>query len=223
MKEIKYVCSMGFVCHVARLLQRLNIKLCSYPFDWTFTPFKTVSECLKDDFKSFMDREQYIPFHAKKCGHKQYNNQRVLWNHHNPRDNPEDYAYVVRCVERFRALLKKPGSKLFIFFKVKGRENLLEQALLFEKVLSTVTTNYTILLIYYSVSTEDKRHHTWSKNGNIDCLELFTLSASSGVTFKNKEDNEYLESLLKGAYQFNLDQDVECDHLPIDAWVPNHQ
>lgn len=58
--EINYVCSLGKMCHSATLIKRNNFKFCSFPFDWVFSSPKVVISCLKDRFKSFLDKSNYI-------------------------------------------------------------------------------------------------------------------------------------------------------------------
>ena len=53
--EINYVCSLGFCCHTARLLQNNKLKLSSYPFDWIFSNYKDIILCLEDNFKTFLN------------------------------------------------------------------------------------------------------------------------------------------------------------------------
>jgi len=43
MEKINYVCSFGNVCHTGILLQRHNIKLCSYPFDWIVSDLNIIN------------------------------------------------------------------------------------------------------------------------------------------------------------------------------------
>ena len=54
--EIKYVCSLGSLCHSAQILKNNNLKRCSYPFDWIFSSPNMVIDCISDDFKKFLDK-----------------------------------------------------------------------------------------------------------------------------------------------------------------------
>ena len=117
-EEINYICSLGTVCHPASWAKRMNLKKCSYPFDWIFSDINMVIDCINDDFKKFLDRNNHIPSlkpkhkeKKNKSGHKIYGGS--MFNHHNILDD-EDYNYFTRCVQRFRTLINKDGNKLFM-------------------------------------------------------------------------------------------------------------
>ena len=101
--NIYHVCSLGTLCHTSTLLKNNNLKKCSYPFDWIFSNYNIVIDCLKTDFKIFLDKSYYIDISHNKCGHSYYGNQ--MFNHRNPLININDYEYYNRCVDRFNKLL----------------------------------------------------------------------------------------------------------------------
>lgn len=105
MSEINYVCSLGGWCQSAQLLKRNGYKLCSYPFDWIFSSCENIIHCLEDDFKIFLDKTYYVNISHSQCGHSYYHVQ--MFNHRNPLQNKNDYNYYVRCIGRFKDLLKK--------------------------------------------------------------------------------------------------------------------
>jgi hypothetical protein len=53
MLEINYTCSLGSLCHSSQILKRNNYKKCSYPFDWIFSNYDIIIDCLEDDFNIF--------------------------------------------------------------------------------------------------------------------------------------------------------------------------
>jgi hypothetical protein len=124
------ICSIGSFCQSSRLLQRLELKEESYPFDWILSNHKMVKHCIEDDFKIFLDKTQYtfIPTSAythKVCGHIYYSeivdftNEHVpgaVFMHHDLAQDEKDYAYFTRCVDRFRKLIASDEQKVFIYF-----------------------------------------------------------------------------------------------------------
>ena len=119
--KIKYVCSLGDNCLAASFLKRNSLKLASYPFDWVVSGPKVVAHCIKDDFESFLNKSLYVADNTSstQCNHKLYHKSKLFF-HHNPLDNPKDYDYFVRCVDRFRKLLKNDEKKLFIMYMAAG-------------------------------------------------------------------------------------------------------
>lgn len=112
MKSFDHVCSLGTLCHAAAILKRNKVKMASYPFDWIFSDCDIVNHCIKDNFKTFLDKNNYTTISHSSCGNTVYNI--YMFNHHNPLINEEHYNYFTRCVNRFNDLIKHPGPKLFV-------------------------------------------------------------------------------------------------------------
>ena len=204
--EIKYVCSLGSLCHSAQILKTSNLKTTSYPFDWIYTSPYTIIDCIKDDFKKFLDKNCYISRGPNVAGHSVYNSLN-MFAHHNPSTNEDEYNYYVRCVDRFKELLKCEGHKLFTMIFVNGEhgyhsDNFKQRIIEMNNELSKYTTNYTILCITHFQDTQ--RNHIFTYNDNIHFLEFHTLSESTGVEFSNNDDNNYLNNIIKSTYNFNI-------------------
>lgn len=209
MKEITETCSLGLLCQSSKLLETNNLKKCSYPFDWIFSTFEMIIDCIEDDFNKFLDKSYYKSINATKCGHSGYGRPNDMFNHRNPLDNEEDYKYYIRCVERFRELKKSEEGKLFISTIVNmGRvtEGEIERVKDFNSKLNKYFKNYTLLMIFHKVS--GNQNHTFKKYDNLDILELHTLSRSGGAWFINNSDNEYLNRIIKERY-FKKEEKVE--------------
>ena len=82
MLEINYTCSVGSLCHSSQILKRNNYKKCSYPFDWIFSNYDIIIDCLEDDFNIFLDKSYYNIISETQCGHSKYLYN--MWWHHNP-------------------------------------------------------------------------------------------------------------------------------------------
>lgn len=206
--EISFICSLGNMCHSACIMQKLNIKLESYPFDWIFSNFNIITHCLEDNFATFLNKKYYIDIPKiksnKMCGHAFYQNN-MFW-HKNPRIK-NDYDYYLRCVNRFRNLLKREENKLFIIINSNNNSILNNETKKsvddFNLKLSNFTKNYTILYIYH-IPNNSYQSYNFVKNDNIDFLELFTISKSNGKNFINNSDDAYLNEIIKEKYNFNI-------------------
>jgi hypothetical protein len=188
--EINYVCSLGTLCHSASIMQRNNIKLVSYPFDWIFSNFHNIIHCLQDNFKIFLDKSYFISINENECGHKYYDKTlcNPMWRHHNPLNNEEHYKYIKRCIQRFNNLLLNPDPKLFImtFVNLKSVEDKLILELLdFNNKFSKFTKKYIILFIFH-IHNGVKQQYNFKCIGNIHFLYLHTLSESIGIYFNNE-------------------------------------
>lgn len=204
---MNHVCSLGLICHTSNFLKENNLKVCSYPFDWIYSQPDMIIHCIEDEFKMFLDKSYYIDVTPKSAGHSYYN--KYLFAHRNPLNNQDDYDYYIRCVNRFKNLIKSKESKLFIMMfpnmtaeKIIN-ENVRTNIINFNTKLSKYTTNYKLLIILH-LKNQKKNDYNFSYQDNIHFLEVYTLSESNGVTFNNANDNEYLSNVIKNTYNFNI-------------------
>ena len=47
--------SLGYFCSIALDLDKLGLRAASYPFDWLITDFEGVINCMKNNFKDFLN------------------------------------------------------------------------------------------------------------------------------------------------------------------------
>ena len=198
-------CSLGGFCHSAMLLKINGLKKASYPFDWIFSNVEMVEHCIKDDFKLFLDKSQYSDYNTNntlrenQCEHATYGEMvfkgehKVIFNHHNPLSNYNDYAYFERCVNRFRGLLKSDEPKTFIMFV--GVDDLTKY-LDFFYFLSNHSNNHNLLIIQ-NIIAEKQNHILYEKKGSgLKIIRVETLSSTNGVEFMDKTDEAYLNEIL---------------------------
>jgi len=131
-----------------------------------------------------------------------------MFNHFNPLDIIEDYKYYIRCIERFRRLLKKEEHKLFIMTLPNVNnmdEDRKNEIIEFNKAFANYTDKdkYTLLVIFH-FSYQNEISHELTIVDNIHFLRLNTFSASNGVHFWDVNDTEYLVKLILETYNFNL-------------------
>jgi len=205
MLDINHICSLGSLCHTAEFIKRNKLKLSSYPFDWIFSNYSDIISCIEDNFCKFLDKSYYkIDNSDSQCIHSYYNT--IKWFHHNPLISIDHYNYYVRCVSRFKELLKYPDHKLFIIMFVNNDEvdeNIEKSIIEFNKKLSNYTNNYTLLIIF-NIKNMKKNYHAFKYIDNIHFLAVHTLSISNGVRFNNENDNIYLDNILNTKYRFKL-------------------
>lgn len=117
--------SLGTHCYTSAMLQRWNLRPWSGPFDWLFASPAMVAHCIGDDFRTFLDRSQYEPVpldqriagHAANRVHHRFYREKFgidfVFNHHDVHLD-EDYAYLQRCVGRFREALGSDRPHAFV-------------------------------------------------------------------------------------------------------------
>lgn len=221
MGEIKHFCSLGTICHTARMMQRVHVKRVSYPFDWIFTDDEIIIDILNDDFNKFLDKSYYTDvknkYSERTCGHTFYHED--FFFHKNPR-NEEDHLYYQRCVERFRDLTKNGESKLFImmfspestnhptYMGEKFKNGIDKEVIIQElkqrgrklnEVLRTKTSNYKLLIVM-NFGNNPSQSFNMEWEGNLHFLTLNTLSHSGGVTFNDNMDNLFYSGIISEHY-----------------------
>lgn len=203
MDEINHICSLGTLCHSASLLKKNNLKKESYPFDWIFTDLNLIKDCLKNDFKEFLNKENYLEAENNKCFNIFYNKSVPIFNHHNPLTVLDDYDYFVRCVNRFKKILKSQKKKLFIimFVNMTEKNNNIELLKEFNIFFSQYTSNYELLVFNCFNLKNDTPHHENIHIDNLTLINFYSTSFSNGTTFLNNIDNEYIDGILNN---FNL-------------------
>ncbi len=111
-KNDKIYCSLGNYCKTSMLLKDNKLKYESYPFDWMVTCIENIIHILQDDFKEFLNKNNYVAtsrgtknsFYIKKT-QELFPEIQSDHMHHNL-FNSSDYEYLERCVNRFKDLHK---------------------------------------------------------------------------------------------------------------------
>ena len=192
------------MCQASQFFKDNRLKRFSLPFDWIFSSPNIVIDCINDDFAKFLDKQYYINSwepHGM-CGHSYYHPN--MFNHHDVRLE-HNHQYFTRCVDRFRKVLKRPESKLFLMFKINQDKPLdneeRSQIMQLNNKLSEVTTNYHILYVYHCVKTAP---HVTTQNENITYIEFNTLTRSGGGRFHNSVVDKELRDIIFGLYSFTI-------------------
>lgn len=210
-KVINHVCALGPRCISSFFLKRTGLKNESYPFDWIYSSVDVIKDCISNDFKVFLDKKYYKEIDETKCGHLIYGDEEFdnlgFWAHHNLLRNEHEYQYYIRCISRFKKLLKSPKHKLFILIFINDKFNdiINNKVIDFNKFLANYTSNYTLLVVIHHPN-KDKNNYTFVTENNIDYINLDTHAVSAGKDFLNEEDNLYFDNILKNLYSYELDK-----------------
>lgn len=219
---IHHPVSLGSSCVVAHFFKEHNLKSCSYPYDWIHTNMDVVSDTLSDGFATFMDRDQFCDATRKKaCGHKKYHYQ--MFNHHDPKNDPADYAYYERCIARFYDLLVRPESKLFLLIYTnmdKPLEEYSHKIYCLNKTLAKMTKNYKLLFIHQTFQKDlTQSLETVRESDTLTIVKMRTKSASDGLQFGLEEDNKFLKEYIFGNYEFVPSQLYQDESVWIEDQV----
>lgn len=188
-------CSIGPKCHSAKILQYIKKKKESYPFDWIYSNLPMVLHCIRDEFRTFMDKTYYMnkDLTLRMQTHTFYFPITLtMFNHHNPLLS-EDYYYYNRCISRFITLLKSDTPKLFLYF-AEMAPNSWAEIVEFNAQFSRITKFYKIVAILYTLGKEHNAHIEYNKE--IILVNITVTSKTDGTRFDLEEDNRYIESIL---------------------------
>lgn len=211
-KEINYICSLGSLCHTVSWMKQMKLKKCSYPFDWIFSDPEMIIDCLNDDFEKFLDRSLHIASSDKdKSGHKIYG--KYIFKHHCILEE-EHYQYFVRCVNRFRELIKRNENKLFIISFINRKQDIgqeLQKKLNdLHKNLEKITNNFDLLVVWHTIGTELKSNMTRDKKfKNLIYINITTQTESDGVQIMNFQENFFYNKCIYSLYDFKIIDDIK--------------
>jgi hypothetical protein len=190
--QISKLISLGPNCHTAGVLQKLNYKKESYPFDWKITDLDIFIDCIDTDFVHFLDKIHYFKnenFTNKLIiGHKMYKD--TFFIHRNPLHINTDYQYEVRCVNRFKDL--KNGKDILFVHTVYNNgydKNKLIQVK--QKLDNHCNTAY-LLILNYNIqgdSNKDKTTCEYLDNG----IYTININISYDPTIEYSLDKAIME------------------------------
>lgn len=103
--------SLGQNCSTAWHLQAIGKRSCSTPFDWIFSSPQIVTDCLRDEFRDFLDLRQAVTIDEHSAGHARYHGR--MFNHRNPHVG-DNHARLQRSVARFLALYRSDRPLVFV-------------------------------------------------------------------------------------------------------------
>ena len=209
--------SVGSFCHAAMALKKSGLRRFSGPFDWIFSSAGMAAHCINDDFATFLDARHYesVPLErrhtpeANLCEHAFYRDRfgvRFVFNHHDPAANAAHRAYLGRCVDRMRQVLRSAAWKLLVMVSPSPVSEASLKPLL--DALDAATSNFVLLALQFNTAPvnvaaggaptllsqvlrpQRLRH-------NLLKVELNVTAPSNGVEFSQPQDNRLLDRLLR--------------------------
>jgi hypothetical protein len=181
-----HVISLGTLCHTSTALKELDLKSYSCPFDWIFSrSLDVVAQIIQNDFIDFLDRSHYRHIAENKCGHALYHHS--MFNHRNPLQNDEDYAYYERCVQRFRAVLCS-GDAVDFVVTLKTEQTPTSDVLSLFHLLCERTHGRARLLVILCVSDTVSKIETLLDKDDVRIIRLHVTADDAGVRWANPVD-----------------------------------
>ncbi len=224
--EINFAVSLGFTCFSAEYLRKFGLRLAAYPFDWIYSHPQMIIDCINNNFAQFLNKQHFSGHaHEKFCRHNIYDTDLPIYPHYRPptffHHNPlvpADANYYLRCVGRFRTLLKKPGAKLFIITLINRSgpidPKVLELIQQMKRTIDQATPNaYVVVMNCLSAGPYWKQP---SKLVNVefkaDRLTVINLVTSEvmGTVFSNSADWYLYKAQLDNFFTFNLRPPPDC-------------
>ncbi|SHJ80301.1 Putative papain-like cysteine peptidase [Arenibacter nanhaiticus] len=211
--------SIGENCNSSWYLKETGNKNASYPYDWIFSSGEIITHTIKDEFKSFLNKDMIFHIKKNKAGHSLYHSN--LFNHRNPLKSDKDYYYYERGVERFLKLLKdQEKSILFVCTVIQEKEKRLDWTNGFDrdfklpinqgldsftetiKLIQSINNN--VKFIFINQLTEGKINlEVTTINSDFIWIDFCSEGANSGVQYRNKFDDLIMKIIYQGMYQEN--------------------
>lgn len=199
------VLSIGAQCMTSTLLKAAKLKRFSGPFDWIFSNLRMVCDCIEDDFATFLDRDQLQPLsieqrHEPNLGfadHIFYRRRyglNTMFNHYDP-IAADGYAYLERCVGRFRRALTsgRPHLLLAIAERHQGGHYAFDRLC---GVLDRYPSVEALVLISPDMRA-DRGLELWEERGRHRLAYLHTPSPVSGIRFAAEADDVFARETLR--------------------------
>lgn len=229
-QAFKFVVSLGSRCLVADVLRDQGLRRFASPFDWIYSSSEMVTHCLRDNFKTLLDKKLIFKSgHA--YGHRFYGpmlSRGVVFPHHDP--GGKDRADFEKRIHRMRQIISGRQRKLFIFSNViqsaeslrQARSELAKQELLnlFQALLKRGVSNFEVLVVNLICggASEALRkrdpvtkllsdQNQKSRDNSLAALELHCVGECTGLRLKNSKDNEAFSELILGDRNFDLAPD----------------
>jgi hypothetical protein len=203
------VVGLGMRCTTAQLLQDIGARSASYPFDWIFSTPEVVVHCLEDDFALLLRCEEYLPTSPQQrgrntalCDHRTFRDGFGVWNmfnHHNPME-PSDYAYLQRCVDRFRALADAADPTLFVVLT----DNHLEPDAAYLRLAGLLDRfcRAPVALLFITIENRSSPGpiptiSTLRRDGDHELIRFQAVGALGGTRFDTAVDQATLEAIVR--------------------------
>lgn len=202
--------SLGTHCFTSDFLRRQGLKNWSGPFDWIFSSIPMVAHCIADDFAMLLDPLFYRPTAvderpdgaAFNLAHHAYYRTRFgvehVFNHRDP-TQPADYAYLQRCVDRFRQALRSPDEHLFVLHQRYSDQALADLRQL-SRVLQQIGCGHRMIALLVDTSSGDSlipRSQTIHHDAHLIAHRFNPVSTWQPLHFEDPIDEAALARLIR--------------------------
>ncbi|MGY8919800.1 MAG: DUF1796 family putative cysteine peptidase [Flavobacteriales bacterium] len=220
--------SFGEYCITSSYLKKTNNKTNTYPYDWIFSSPEIVLHSIKNDFDSFLDKDQIYQLDKKRAGHSLYHSR--MFNHKSPLKSEMNYDYYVRAVNRLKDVLKNQTNCVFVITVINESENKLNWTNGFDKkikqpinqsletfkplvsYIKEVNPNSKFLFISqythkHQLSLKTTSVNNFNKNPYINLsymnesiawIDFMSIGSISGTKYRNKIDDMVARIVYQG-------------------------
>lgn len=202
------VVGLGTLCLTSQFLKQLGLKEASMPFDWIFSSPEMIHHAIRDDFKEFLDlgNVEEIPLDRRphpelhRANHTFYRDHfgvHFIYNHHEPSLNDADHDYFVRCVERFRALLRSSDDVIFLQFRNIFSEPSELSRLAYARLADLLHPHSLLCIEIINRGVASPSYEVIVSDGNLEIGRLNTAVACNGVSFGSQADHEAAAAVVR--------------------------
>ena len=198
MEPFNFVISLGYRCATTHILNELQLKTFSCPFDWSICTLKTVCTCLEDDFGTYLDINNYA---SKRCT---FNNPtpeggtKTILHHdnvyvntklnppeqwedsqnnelcflHHDLSKPNIHNALIRKVDRFQKCLSSGRNILFVWISRLSRHTDTAEAMELVEKLQQKGIKAHLLFISMLLFKEDRAKSSLMSYKHMDILQI---------------------------------------------------
>jgi hypothetical protein len=205
----KIFISLGNYCLTSMIFKDNNMKFESYPFDWMTSQIDNIIHIINDDFKDFLNKNNYTKIKHGTRNNVYYNNTNSLFNlksrgfecdhEHHDLTKEKDYNYLTRCVERFNNLINIDKQKIFVMIQPLYISNLQVDDKLYNILFDTLFNKFgdNIKLLIFNITNINNEYYSEKKiNDKCFIYELKSKILLGGYDMM-WYDNEGIEQFLK--------------------------
>jgi len=231
-KPYEHVMSLGARCLMSDTLLTEGFRNYAGPFDWIYTNMDMVVDCIRDDFKKFLDLKLLKGAGAGykvQVGHKVYGpmiNRDIVFPHHDPRS--ADRERFQRSTSRLLNILQLKLRKLFCFCDLVKSQRALDEfrgtdgagekvKQLFDAMQAKGVKNFELVVIAICTGSASaargsplvRRHAIVQdvKTCRLQVQELHCVGACTGLKFKQKADSKTLGAIIREGRKFAIRAD----------------
>lgn len=180
--------SVGPYCGTANILQSLNLREKSYPFDYIFSSLEMVKHAINDKFRVFLDKQFYEKGSSSENMHHSFYSSFIetdlLQKHHDLHSLPE-------------IANKSRKSEVFVHHNlIDNEDTYLSFVRRCNRLLTLIENNNKIVFVYINQYTNDFNeiidfYNNFSDNKNIYIVGIFWNDQDKKILYENENCKIY--------------------------------